>query len=146
MQMYLVDDMLTKVDRFGMSVGLELRSPLLDQGVVGLLRSLPLSDKVGNGTGKLFLRKALAARLPREAFERRKTGFRSPIGQWLLRPNLRDWSREHAERFDTRFGWRTADGLNARELWQANGERPLRHGRALWRVCVLMNWMNKHAF
>jgi len=145
MQMYLVDDMLTKVDRFGMSVGLELRSPLLDQGVVGLLRSLPLRDKVGGGTGKLFLRKALAARLPREAFERRKTGFRSPIGQWLLRPNLRDWSREHAERFDSRFGWRTADGLTARELWQANSERPLRHGRALWRVCVLMNWMNKHA-
>ena len=53
--------MLAKVDRFAMSVGLELRAPLLDQGVVGLMRVLPVTAKIAGGRGKQVLRR----RVPR---------------------------------------------------------------------------------
>lgn len=141
---YLIDDMLTKVDRASMSVGLEARSPLLDRRVVTLARALPLKSKVAGGKGKVLLRQALARRLPAELFERRKSGFRAPIGDWLNRPLLQDWSREHAERFDARFGWRTLAGLDARSLWQKNRVAPVEHGRELWRVCQLMDWSERH--
>lgn len=141
---YLVDDMLAKVDRASMSVGLEARSPLLDRRVVALARAMPLKNKVAGDKGKLLLRESLARRLPIELFQRRKSGFRAPIGDWLNRPLLRDWSREHAKRFDGRFGWRTMAGNDACSLWQKNPEAPAGYGGDLWRACQLLDWCERH--
>lgn len=137
---YLVDDMLTKLDRASMSVGLEARSPLLDQRIGAFSQALPLKHKIRGGVGKVLLREALKRRFPAALFQRRKSGFRAPIGVWLNRPCLRDWSREHAEQFDLRFGWRTEAGLDARGIWNENESAPIKHGRDLWRICQLMDW------
>jgi len=70
---------LSIADKSSMSCGLEVRVPLLDQelycGYIGSLRSgkSPLSF------GKLPLKRALEAFLPRTLIERRKTGFNPPL-------------------------------------------------------------------
>lgn len=145
LNVYLVDDMLTKTDRASMSVGLELRAPLLDQSVVSLMRTLPLNAKVNNGKGKMILRQALSEKFPANFFDRPKSGFRAPIGVWLNRPILSDWSRHHAQSFDTRFGWTTADGLNGVDLWNSNKVKPEQYGSDLWRLSILMDWLEKNA-
>jgi len=91
---YLPDDILVKVDRATMAVGLEARAPLLDTAVAEVAWRLPLSEKISGFRGKIALRKLLRRRLPERLFERPKAGFSLPLGSWL-RTRLRGWAEDH---------------------------------------------------
>jgi asparagine synthase (glutamine-hydrolysing) len=88
---YLPADILVKVDRAAMAVGLETRAPFLDHRVAAAAWRLPLAMKVCDGTGKWALRQLLDRHVPRHHIERPKAGFAMPIGAWLRGP-LRQWA------------------------------------------------------
>ena len=87
---YLPDDILCKVDRASMSVGLESRLPFLGNKVVDAAWSIPLIMKINNQDTKLILKKLLANHLPENLFLRPKMGFSVPIGSWF-RNKLKDF-------------------------------------------------------
>jgi asparagine synthase (glutamine-hydrolysing) len=90
---YLVDDVLTKVDRASMASSLEVRVPLLDHSVVEFAYSLPLAMKLRNGKGKYLLRKTMSPLLTQDFLDAPKTGFRIPFVPWMRGP-LRGWAED----------------------------------------------------
>ena len=90
---YLEGDILTKVDRATMSVGLEGREPFLDQRIVEWAAQLPSSLKYNKGCKKYLLKKLTHRYLPVNMMNRPKMGFGIPINKWLkgdLKPLVLD--------------------------------------------------------
>ncbi|MGH7492057.1 MAG: asparagine synthase (glutamine-hydrolyzing), partial [bacterium] len=86
---YLVDDILTKVDRTSMAHALEVRVPILDHEVMEYAARIPAAFKLRSGEGKHILKRALTGLVPNEVLYRPKMGFSIPLGHWLrgeLRP------------------------------------------------------------
>lgn len=90
---YLPDDIMVKVDRSTMAVGLESRAPFLDRRIVEFAWSLPLHFKVNKGISKWLPQELLWHYVPRALVDRPKTGFGVPIGEWLRGP-VRQWAEE----------------------------------------------------
>jgi asparagine synthase (glutamine-hydrolysing) len=94
-KIYLPDDLLVKVDRASMAVGLEAREPLLDHKLVEYALSLPLRYKYSNRTTKYILKRILYKYLPRELVDRPKRGFGAPLEHWLLNSSLKSLILEY---------------------------------------------------
>jgi asparagine synthase (glutamine-hydrolysing) len=83
MNLYLAEDILTKVDRASMAVSLEVRAPFLDHRVAEFAAALPPEYKLKGSVGKYILKKAVEDMLPKTVTKRAKKGFGIPIADWL---------------------------------------------------------------
>lgn len=82
-QTYLLDDILQKVDRAGMSVSLEGREPFLDHRIIEWAAQLPMDFKYNKGNKKYILKQIVHQYLPEKMMDRPKMGFGIPIANWL---------------------------------------------------------------
>jgi asparagine synthase (glutamine-hydrolysing) len=138
LQTYLPDDLLVKVDRASMAVGLEAREPYLDHHLVEFFLGLPLRYKADSQTSKRLLKLALHKFLPREMIERPKVGFSMPIGDWL-RNGLRDW----AEELLSTTALQSTGFLNERTilaLWNRHISGESDQSLCLWDVLMFQSW------
>ena len=82
---WLVQDIMVKADRMSMANSLELRVPFLDREMLKLALQIPSEYRVNRETTKLALRGAAAKQLPEKTAKMRKTGFLTPLNDWLKR-------------------------------------------------------------
>ena len=138
---YLPGDILTKVDRASMGVSLETRAPLLDHRLVEWSFRLPTSVHLHDGRGKWLLRQILEKRVPRALFERPKTGFGIPIGDWLRGP-LRPWAEDllRSERLRD-----IVDTAPVEALWRRHLARQANGQYRIWPVLMLSAWLETYA-
>lgn len=138
---YLPGDILVKMDRASMALGLEARSPLLDHRVVEWAWRLPMSLKKRDGESKWLLRQLLYKYVPRTLVDRPKTGFGVPIGNWLRGP-LRDWAEGLLDEQRLR-----REGLlrvrPIRDAWRAHLSGRSNDEYRLWAVLMFQAWRER---
>jgi len=137
-QLYLAEDILTKVDRASMAVSLEVRAPFLDPRVAEYAASLPRNYKLRGRKSKYILKRAVDDLLPSFVARRGKKGFGIPVAEWLkkkLKPLARDLlSAERVRRagvFDPKYVTRL---LDEHEKGLANHRKPL------WTLLMFELW------
>jgi asparagine synthase (glutamine-hydrolysing) len=133
----LPDQMLVKVDRASMAVGLEVRSPLLDHRLLSFVWSTPLHWHVRDGGGKRMLRRVLGEHVPAALVDRPKMGFDPPVGTWLRGPLLA-WASDLLDARALRDAGLRADKVRAR--WEEHRSGRRNHDYALWTVLQYMAW------
>ena len=138
---YLPDNLLAKIDRATMLVGLESRAPFLDREVTSFALGLPSRLRVRGLRTKWLLKRVADRYLPAGTVGRRKRGLSVPIAGWLnggLRAEadrLLDRDRLHdAGIFDA---GQVAERLEAHRSGRAN------HARALWPLVVFERWRER---
>jgi len=137
---YMVDDILTKVDRATMSVSIEGREPLLDHRIAEFMAQVPFKYKYKEGTSKYLLKKVLERYIPKEMIERPKMGFAIPLMEWfeeelntLFKENLTQTKLEVHGLFKTSH------------IEQLNKEKNnLNKTNKLWFILVFQLWYKKY--
>jgi asparagine synthase (glutamine-hydrolysing) len=83
MKTYMVDDILTKVDRVSMLNSLEVRVPLLDHKFVELSLKIPRNFKLNGRIQKYILKQSMKSYLPQSILNHPKQGFNIPLPVWI---------------------------------------------------------------
>ncbi len=140
---YMVDDILAKIDRTSMACSLESRVPFLDPAVTDFALALPAKQKIRLLAKKRLLRAAVAPLLPDEIVNARKRGFALPVASWF-RGELLPFAREvlSPERVRAQ-GMLDPDAVGAVIDVHVSGSEDL--SRNIWGLICLSLWHDRYA-
>jgi len=138
---YLVDDILTKVDRASMANSLEVRVPMLDHKYIEWISGLPTGLKLKGQMGKYILKKSLEPYVPKDILYRKKMGFSVPLSDWFKGP-LRNKVKETilAEHFLDN-GYFNADFLKKIVTQHQSGQR--NYSTMIWTLMMLESFQRQ---
>ncbi|PWG01143.1 XrtA/PEP-CTERM system amidotransferase [Sphingosinicella humi] len=135
LKIWLPGDILTKVDRTSMAVGLEAREPLLDHRLVEFAARLPANMRLRGGSGKWLMKRAMRRYLPEDILHRRKMGFVTPISAWFRGPLASEAAAIARSSALSELGWFDAAAISRLAADHRAGKAD--HGRLLWQLLML---------
>jgi asparagine synthase (glutamine-hydrolysing) len=138
---YLPDCLMVKTDIASMANSLELRCPFLDHKIVEYSASIPSAMKRRGLDGKLILKSAVKSLLPAEIINKKKQGFKVPLGKWFqgelsefLRGTLLDDKTSKRGLFNQPFLKKMVDDqVLGRKDWS----------NRLWALLILEMWFRE---
>lgn len=138
---WLPGDILTKVDRTSMAVGLEAREPLLDYRLMEFAARLPVATRIRGGQGKWIMKKALERYLPSDILYRPKMGFVTPVAAWLRGPLAGEAAALAQSPVLAGSGWFAPSAIEQLVTDHRAGRAD--HGRTLWQLLMLDRSMRR---
>ncbi len=137
---YLPENILKKVDRATMSVGLEARDPFLDYRLFDLALS-PAHSSLLRMSPKRVVKSAAHALIPKELLDRPKQGFSSPIESWMFRLMQDEMSYYFSDSYlkgQTLIDSKMVKGYYKRFI---SGDRSV--SRKMWTLLILFVWLDE---
>lgn len=138
---YMVDDILTKVDRASLGNSLESRPPMLDHNFLELAFSIDPKLKIKNSEEKYILKKSLESILPKEILYRKKQGFGVPL-KYYFRGELKDMVFKYVINYNKHNFYSKEITQEIKEIikkkrWSKD------YSRLIWAIMMFNMWYDK---
>ena len=142
---YMVDDVLTKVDRMSMANSIEVRVPLLDHKLVEFAFALKTNLKLRKKNflkyeTKYLLRKKLLSFLPKRHVHGKKRGFAIPLVKWVQKDFYTLIKSEVLKKENPIFEFLDKDFVEDLILDKFN-RSPI-YATKVWNIFILSLWFN----
>ena len=138
MQTYMVDDILTKVDRASMMNSLEARVPLIDHKFAELSFTIPSELKMKGNIKKYILKESFSTILPPEIISHKKQGFAIPLSIWF-KGNLKEYANESLRNSNQLYNFLEKDKVVAILDNHQKGKRD--YSEKIWTLLFLNEWL-----
>ncbi len=83
LQIRLPELLLMRMDKLVMQSSIEARVPFLDHKLIEFVLSIPESIIFDKNNTKPLLKKVASKHISKQIFNRKKQGFRAPVGEWI---------------------------------------------------------------
>ncbi|NVO02099.1 MAG: asparagine synthase (glutamine-hydrolyzing) [Bacteroidetes bacterium] len=141
MQTYMVDDILTKVDRASMMNSLEARVPILDHQFAELSFKIPSEYKINGGNKKYILKETFKDILPKEVLSHKKTGFAVPLDNWF-KTDLKDYIYENLN--NSSYLYEFLNSKYVHKLLENHQKGVRDYGQQIWSLLFLNEWLKQN--
>ena len=141
MQTYMVDDILTKVDRASMMNSLEARVPLLDHKFAELSFTIPSELKMKGNIKKYILKETFSKVLPADIISHKKQGFAIPLSIWF-KGDLKAYANDSLRGSKNLYNF-----LDRKEVEKTldNHQKGMRdYSQKIWTLLFLNEWLNQN--
>ncbi len=132
---YMVNDILTKVDRMSMLNSLEVRVPILDHRIVEFALKIPTEYKLKGNISKWILKETFKDKIPEELFSLPKKGFGIPLKKWV-----KNFVRDEIVHYLNNFPQKTSIFFNEKELKNILSNKKENFSVELWTIYVFLKW------
>jgi asparagine synthase (glutamine-hydrolysing) len=118
--------------------GIQPAAPFLDRSVMELALRIPAELKRRDDQPKILLKEAVASLLPQEIINRKKVGFRTPMGE-MLRAGLEGFVREALHK-DASLFWDIFDPQGVQDMLEEHFRGTRNLGWQVWALMCVREW------
>lgn len=141
MQTYMVDDILTKVDRASMMNSLEARVPILDHKFAELSFKIPAKYKLNGNSKKYILKESFRHILPKEILSHKKKGFSVPLSVWF-KGDLKEYAYDTLLKSSNLDRYLNKNYIQTILNYHQKGLRD--YSAKIWSLLFLNEWMKQN--
>jgi asparagine synthase (glutamine-hydrolysing) len=138
---YMVDDILTKVDRASMFKSLEVRVPILDHVFAELSFKIPSEFKINKVSKKHIFKESFKHLLPEEIISHKKQGFGIPINEWLKGP-LKEYA--YGSLLDNSAAGEFINRKYVEEMLNNHQKNVRDYSAQIWSLLIFNEWLRQN--
>ena len=141
MELYMVDDILTKVDRASMMNSLEARVPLLDHKFAELSFRIPSELKLKGNNKKHIPKESFRHILPEEVLTHKKQGFAIPLSVWF-KGDLKEYA--YSTLLNSSYLLEYIDKKNLKSILDYHQKGMRNYSAKIWSLLILNEWLKQN--
>ena len=142
MQTFMVDDILTKVDRASMINSLEARVPLLDHKFAELSFKIPSGLKMNGSSKKYILKESFKDILPDGILSHKKQGFAMPLSIWF-KDDLKNYS--HDTLLNSKYLYNLLEKKYVENMLSNHQKGVRDYSEKIWSLLFLEEWLKQNS-
>lgn len=130
-----------KADRMSMANSLQIITPLLDQDLLDVARTIPSHYRVNDQKTKYAFRLAANKSLPDEWAKRKKLGFPVPIRLWIRE---KEFYEDIKKTFESDYAGEFFDQAEILRLLSEHYNNHKNNQRKIWTIYMFLLWYEEY--